>query len=367
MNPNNIITKFEPIIVQISNPGGTGTGFYVKEYNIILTNNHVVNNYSEVVISGRLFPEMMTKVLFLDPKYDIAFLAPPEKIEFPELHLGESHQTLDGEEVIAIGHPYGLKYTATEGIISKANRHYKDVNYIQIDAAINPGNSGGPLVNSDGEIIGMNTFIIADSNNLGFALPSKYIIQSLKDYKEFYGIMAVRCYSCENIVTKETIDGEFCPNCGTKIILPELKENLEYKPSGANKTIEDILTALGKDIKLSRRGQYSWEVNEQSAKIIINYNENGFIVGDAFICRLPKSNILPLYEFLLKENYEMNNVLLSVFNQNIVLSSLIYDKYLTFDTGIEIFGNLFKKADYYDDYLIQNFGALPRIDDQSDE
>ena len=352
MNPNDIITKFEPVIVQISNPGGTGTGFYVKEFNVILTNNHVVSNFSEVVISGRLFPEMMTKVMYLDPKYDIAFLTPPAGIEFPELHLGANRQTLDGEEVIAIGHPYGLKYTATEGIVSKANRFYKGVNYIQIDAAINPGNSGGPLVNAEGEIIGMNTFIISDSNNLGFALPSKYIVQSLNDYKEYFGTMAVRCFSCENIVTKDNIDGEYCPNCGTKIFLPEQKEEGEYKPTGANAVIEEILTKLGKDVKLARRGQYSWEIKEDSAKIFINYNENGFIVGDAFICRLPKQNILALYEFLLKENFDSENVIISVYNQDIALSSLIYDQYLTVETGTESLGNLFKRADYYDDYLM---------------
>ena len=157
---------------------------------------------------------------------------------------------------------------------------------------------------------------------------------------------------------------EYCPNCGTKIFLPEQKEEGEYKPTGANAVIEEILTKLGKDVKLARRGQYSWEIKEDSAKIFINYNENGFIVGDAFICRLPKQNILALYEFLLKENFDSENVIISVYNQDIALSSLIYDQYLTVETGTEILGNLFKRADYYDDYLIQNYGALPRLEEE---
>jgi serine protease Do len=87
-------------------------------------------------------------------------------------------------------------------------------------------------------------------------------------------------------------------------------------------------------------------------------------VGDAFICSLPKVNIGAIYEFLLKENYNTAGISFSVNNQDIVLSTFIYDEYLTHDTGKEIIHNLFLKADYYDDYLINNFGALPRIIDE---
>jgi serine protease Do len=128
--------------------------------------------------------------------------------------------------------------------------------------------------------------------------------------------------------------------------------------------MEDILTELGKDVKLARRGQYSWEVKEDSATIRINYNENGFIVGDAYICRLPKTNIGAVYEFLLKENNNTEGILFCVHNQDIILSTLIFDQYLTFETGKTIFNNLFKKADYYDDFLIQNFGCLPRVTEE---
>jgi serine protease Do len=257
-----------------------------------------------------------------------------------------------------------LKFTATEGIVSKAKRLHNGLNYIQIDAAINPGNSGGPLVNNNGEVIGINTFIIAGGNNLGFALPNEYLIESLNEYKEHFGEMAVRCSSCMNIVTQQNIDGEYCPFCGTKVVLPLLKKDEEYKPVGVSAIIENILTELGKDVKLARRGQYGWEVKEDSATIKINYNENGFIVGDAYISRLPKVNIGALYEFLLKENYNTEGILFCVSNQDIILSSLIFEQYLTFDTGKTIFNNLFKKADYYDDFLIQNYGCLPRATEE---
>src|SRR5207244_4683670 len=99
--------------------------------------------------------------------------------------------------------------------------------------AINPGNSGGPLVNSSGDIVGVNTFIIAGGDNLGFALPVNYLVEDLNEYKQYFGKPAIKCYSCSFIVTPENIDGEYCSNCGAKIELPALKKETEYKPVGA--------------------------------------------------------------------------------------------------------------------------------------
>ena len=363
MLTQDIINLYTPIIIQISTPHGTGTGFYLHDYNLIVTNNHVVQNNNEVVISGKLFQQTLSPVFFNDQKYDLSFIKVPDGLELPEINLS-GHNVSDGDTVIAIGHPYGLNYTATEGIVSKAKRLQNGLNYIQIDAAINPGNSGGPLVDGNGEIIGVNTFIIAGGDNLGFALPCEYLQESLNDYKDHFGKIAIRCPSCTNIVTSENIDDKYCPFCGSKVTLPAQTTDGEYKPTGINAIIENILNELGKDVKLSRRGQYRWEVQEESALIIINYNSNNFIVGDAYICRLPKNNIAAVYEFLLKENDNIENMTFSVTNQDILISAFIYDRYLIPETGIDIFRNLFQKANFYDDYLIDNYGCLPRIQEE---
>ncbi len=362
MHTQEIIENYKSVIVQIATSFGTGTGFFVRDFNLIITNDHVVKESSEAIISGTTFPKVSSPVLFYDQKYDLAFIRVPDGIELPDRKIG-SKPVHDGDKVIAIGHPYGLKYTATEGIVSKAKRLQNGLNYIQIDAAINPGNSGGPLVNADGEIVGVNTFIISGADNLGFALPSEYLLESLKEYTPYHGQYAVRCKSCLNVITSEKIEADYCPECGSKLIIPQLKKDQEYKPSGAALTIEKILEALGKDVKLSRRGQNRWEVDEGSARIVISYSDNGFIVGDAFICRLPKQNIAVIYEYLLKENYDLESVLFSVNNQDIVLSSMIFDHYLTYESGLEEIKELLKKADYYDNYLIENYGALPRVED----
>jgi len=140
----------------------------------------------------------------------------------------------------------------------------------------------------------------------------------------------------------------------------------ETETVGVARTIEDILHRLGKDIKLARNGVNNWEVKEGSAKIRINYNtESYFIAADAYLCQLPSdtSRIRNLYQFLLQENYRVNGLVLSCFQQNIVLSSLIYDLDLNKENGTETFRNLFVRADEYDDLLKNDYGCLPRLEE----
>jgi serine protease Do len=167
-------------------------------------------------------------------------------------------------------------------------------------------------------------------------------------------------------VLPNNIDSEkYCPACGTEVKLPQMPEQ-EAAPTGTAKTIEDILKELGKDIKLSRDGVNRWEVREGSAKIKITYNpENYFVVGDAYLCQLPQDalKIKPLYQFLLQESYRTNSLVLSCQNQNIVLSCIMYDLDITKEGGVKVFDNLFKKADFYDDLLKNEYGCLERIEE----
>ena len=366
MDFSNIIERFEPSIIQIATMTGTGTGFYVKEFNLIVTNDHVVDKSAEVSIAGKQFDKRLARVWYTDRKHDLAFLETPKEIILPEVKLG-SYQTLkDGDSVVAIGHPYGLNYTATQGVISKVDRIRDGLKFIQIDAAINPGNSGGPLVNDDGEVVGVNSFIIRGGDNLGFALPVSYLREALQLYLPNKGEPSTRCHSCDYLVTPANIDSQkYCPNCGTEVKLPTMPEK-EVEPVGVAKAVEEILKELGKDVKLAREGQNSWSVKEGSAKIKISYNpENYFIAGDAYLCQLPADpgQIKPLYQYLLQENYKMNGLVLSCVKQNIVLSSIVYDLDMTKDSGMETFRRLFKKADEYDDFLKKEYGCVGRLEE----
>ena len=366
MDSKEIINNYQKAIIQIATQTGTGTGFYLKEYDIIVTNSHVVGDDAEVTIAGKSFDRALSRVWYTDRKHDLAFLQPPQNVDFPEIRLGSYENLKDGDPVIAIGHPYGLSYSATQGVISKVDRIRDGLRFIQIDAAINPGNSCWPLVNYNAEVIGINSFIIRGGDNLGFALPVNYLRQALDMYKPQKGVAATRCASCDFLVTAENIDnGKYCPSCGSQVTLPEIPEK-EVEPVGTAKLIEDILRDLGKDIKLARDGANNWAIKEGSAKVKISYNtENFFIAGDAYLCQMPSdmTKIKALYHFLLQENNKPTGLVLSCVKNNIVLSRLLYDLDINKDSGLAEFKNLFSQADYYDDQLKTEFSCTPILEE----
>lgn len=366
MNTQQIIELYRPAIIQIATQGSTGTGFYIKEFDLIITNDHVVGKNAEVTIAGRFFERRIARTWYTDRKHDLAFLQPPADALLPEVKLGVYTTMQDGDVVVAIGHPYGLNYTATQGVISKVDRVRDGVRYIQIDAAINPGNSGGPLVAKNGEVIGVNSFIIRGGDNLGFALPVNYLREALEMYAPHRGQPSTRCYSCNCLVLPSNIDAtKYCPVCGTEVTLPQLPEK-ESKPLGVANTVEEILKELGKDVKLAREGHNNWSVKEGAAKIKINYNpDNYFVAGDAYLCLLPadSAKIKPLYKFLLEENYGLDGLVLSCVKQSIVLSCVLYDLDMSKEAGIEMFRDLFQKADYYDRLLEKEYGCKELLEE----
>ena len=366
MTTQQIIELYRPAIIQIATQSSTGTGFYIKEFDLIVTNEHVIAKNAEVTIQGKLFEKRLARVWYTDKKHDLAFLQPPAEEQLPIVKLGNYHETKDGAVVVAIGHPFGLNYTATQGVISKVDIVRDGVKYIQIDAAINPGNSGGPLVNKAGEVVGINSFIIRGGDNLGFALPVNYLREALELYTPYRGEPATRCHSCNHLVIAGNIEAtKYCPYCGTEVKLPQMPEK-ESKPAGIAKSVEEILTELGKDVKLARDGNNNWSVKEGTAKIKINYNpENYFVAGDAYLCQLPTDSlqIKPLYQFLLQENYKLDGLVLSCVKQNIVLSCIMYDMDMSKENGIEMFRDLFQKAYHYDELLEKEFGCLELLEE----
>ncbi len=268
-----------------------------------------------------------------------------------------------GDLVVAVGHPFGYEYSATQGIISNTKHKEHDLNYIQHDAALNPGNSGGPLINAKGKIIGINNFIVKDGNSVGFSLPTQYLHQSIQDFINVRNETSAKCLSCSNLVYDSIIDRGYCPHCGSKIKLPSQIE--DYQPTGISQTIESFINILGHNVKLSRMGPSHWIVKEGSADIKLLYSEReGMIFGDAYLCQLPKKDIGPIYEYMLRQNLELEGLSLSVpaNSKDIVLSLFIYDRYLNEQTGRALFMNLFKMADFYDNIFIEKFGAVPKED-----
>src|ERR671937_1725014 len=154
-----------------------GSGFVINSTGYVVTNNHVVDGASEVRVKLSDGRDLVAKVAGRDPKTDLALLK-VEASGLPVIPLGDSGQLQVGEPVMAIGNPFGLEQTVTTGIVSATGRvigegPYDD--FIQTDASINPGNSGGPLINSQGQVVGINAAIYSESGGsigIGFAIPA---------------------------------------------------------------------------------------------------------------------------------------------------------------------------------------------------
>src|SRR5712692_8682517 len=154
---------------------GSGSGFIIRGDGVILTDNHVVEDAKEITVTLTDKREFNAKVLGRDPKTDLAVIKIEPQGDLPVAKLGDSEAIQVGDWVVAIGNPFGLGHTVTAGIVSAKGRvigagPYDD--FIQTDAPINPGNSGGPLFNMNGEMVGINTAIIASGQGIGFAIPA---------------------------------------------------------------------------------------------------------------------------------------------------------------------------------------------------
>ena len=163
-----------------------GSGFIIDKAGYIVTNDHVVKDAEKIKVILKDEREFEAEVVGRDSQTDIALIKIDVKDDLPMAPLGRSDTLQVGEWVAAIGSPFGLEHTVTAGIVSAKGRligsgPYDD--FIQTDASINPGNSGGPLVNMQGEVVGINTMIIAGGQGIGFALPidlAKTIVSQLK-------------------------------------------------------------------------------------------------------------------------------------------------------------------------------------------
>ncbi|XP_077401462.1 serine protease HTRA3 [Vanacampus margaritifer] len=204
-----VVEKIAPAVVHIEMflrhplfgrniPLSSGSGFVISQHGLIVTNAHVVSSNSLVSARQHLKVQMQNGDVYeasirdIDKKSDIATIKINPQSELPVLLLGHSADLRPGEFVVAIGSPFALQNTVTTGIVSTAQRDGKelglkdsDMDYVQTDAIINFGNSGGPLVNLDGEVIGINTLKVAAG--ISFAIPSDRITRFLNDSLDKYG------------------------------------------------------------------------------------------------------------------------------------------------------------------------------------
>ncbi len=195
---SDIVDSVLPAVVSISitSSGSSrefGSGFIISKDGLIVTNNHVIDEASDITVTLNNEQKFKAKIISLDKKTDIALLKIDSDNDFKFIKFGDSTRTKIGDWVLVAGNPYGLGLSVSSGIISAKGRSpnsSKLDEFIQTDAAINNGNSGGPMINMSGEVIGISTSIISPSGGnigIGFAVPSSIaepIINQLKDQGE---------------------------------------------------------------------------------------------------------------------------------------------------------------------------------------
>ncbi len=349
------LEQFSLGIVKIITNSGSGSGFYDRHQNLIITNYHVVAGQQQVAIENKEKKKFIATALQVNPFLDLAFLKPAQKLDVPVTRYKKHQLVQNTERVMILGYPYGLPFTITEGIISSTRQLINGQFYIQTDAAINPGNSGGPMITMTGDIIGIATSKFADAENIGFALPADHIIEELrllrKDPASQYSI---KCPSCGFLMTTPQ---RYCENCGVKLESEALFQ--ENYLSALAQFVEEALVTLKIDPIMCRNGSEFWEFAFGSAKIRIFVFHQDYLVVTSPLVKLPGKNLDKLYSFLLSDPY--SPFLLGIDNTIVYLSYRVHHSDIQSVHRDTIFQNIVKfvnLASQLDDELVSSFGCL---------
>ncbi len=342
-------------IFKINTSNGSGSSFYLKKHNIFITNYHVVKGTQTVSLENRQQDRFVGQVVMADENEDIAIIKTAHDFtHLPDISFSELSQLSIRDEVYVLGYPYGMPYTETQGIISSPRQLMNGKYYIQTDAPINPGNSGGPLVNVNGEIIGITTSKFTEADNMGFAVPVTTLEEVIEIYSTYnparYSIV---CPGCKTVIEEA---GEYCNNCGGNID-PLLFEEQEI--SALSKLIEEELTSQGINPVLARAGYEYWSFHSGSSLIRIFVYNKSYVYATSPINKMMSKNMPQLLEYLLSPAQLPYK--LGVYEGDIYLS---YRTHIS-DVFDEKFGKrelerlvkLSEKADQADNFLLETFGC----------
>jgi len=264
-----------------------GSGFIIDKKGLVVTNNHVIQEAEDIVVTFNDKTEYKAKVIGKDPYMDLAVLEIESKEKFIPASFGDSDKARVGDWVIAIGNPFGFGGTVTSGIISSKNRdiggRYDD--FIQTDASINLGNSGGPLFDLNGKVIGINTAIISPGSNgsigIGFAIPSnpasKVIDQLIKYGETKRGWLGVRI----QMVTKEIAEVEKLEKPAGALIASVAEKSPADK--GGIKAGDIILEFDGKKVDTMRTLPKLVAQTEVGKKVVVKIWRNQKLISKKVI------------------------------------------------------------------------------------
>jgi serine protease Do len=305
MSANDVWTRTHASIVSIKSDGFIGSGWVAARNGLIVTNHHVVGYQQSVNIEFLAGRTSIADVVWADSRLDIAFLLPAEPLNAPALTVQTAGQPRVGERVYAVGHPRGLAFTMTEGIVSAVERRTaRAVPLIQTDAPLNPGNSGGPLVTDDAVVIGVNTLAGLREQNIGFAVPVGAFAEELRRFAAAKSRTAPE-YRCAECAAPHLASHVQCEVCGAQIRFAEHRNHL-LGPRGrahAETVAAQLLQALGWDPVLCSIGPGQWTQKAGAIVLFAHLDEPGQQI--TFFCELvdvPETANEAFFRFLLSLN-----------------------------------------------------------------
>ena len=199
MEQNNIYKS----VFKVTHSGGSGSCFYLKAYDLFVTNYHVTEGFRTVAIHDNERNPYLAKVVLANPAMDIALLAAEGDFSsLPDISLAEDDTLTIGRKVYVAGYPYGMPFTITEGSVSSPKQLMDGKYYIQTDAAVNPGNSGGPILDEDNRVVGVTVSKFTQADNMGFGIR----VETLHALLDTIGdldrtVFQVQCGSCEELIS----------------------------------------------------------------------------------------------------------------------------------------------------------------------
>lgn len=280
------------------------SGWVAHANGLIVTNHHVVAYLPRVLVRTRAGRELGGRVVYVDPRLDLAFVMPEETLDLPPLPRADSRALKPGDPVSAIGHPFGLDHSLTRGVISATKRRERGREFLQTDAVLNPGNSGGPLLDAEGRVVGVNTCSVnAESVGLNLAIPVHSFEEALARFAGPDALNAVPKYACAECDATIRPDATRCDRCGSRILY--LDEPLYAPPEWirAEHRVEILLRHLGLIPNALNVGTGVWFVESKQGEFLLSISEDGEAVEmRTRIVSLPPAHQEMFLRFVLTAN-----------------------------------------------------------------
>lgn len=341
-------------VYKVNHAGGSGSCFYLKNYDLFVTNYHVVEGFREVALQDNDKNRFYARVVLVNPVRDIALLkADGDFSALPEIALSALDEVSIGQRINVAGYPFGMPFTVTEGTVSSPRQLMNDSYYIQTDAAVNPGNSGGPMFNDSNELVAITVSKLNNADNMGFGIPVASLRELLEQIADLdTSIFNVQCNSCDEFISEEE---EYCPSCGDK-----LPENVFKERTLTDLAVfcEEAIGAMGINPVLARVGYESWVFHKGSSEIRMFVYNRQYLFCTSPLNVLPKKNLEPVLSYLL--NADVRPYQFGLDGNQIYISYRVHISDVFSEYGEEVQKNLTNmafKADELDNYLADTFGC----------